>query len=162
MPAPAIQTKRKNSPNYLERGSSLDIMMTRYWLPTIRAAIALDKADPKRALELLGPVYDLGQPFPFQVATMYPVYLRGLAYMQEGLNPQAAVQFERIINHPGLIVNFPLGSLAKLQFARATARSGNTSAAQKAYEDFFAVWKDADPDIPILKQAKLEYAKLPR
>jgi tetratricopeptide (TPR) repeat protein len=146
---------------HLERGSALDIMITRYWLPAIRAAIALDKADPKRALELLGPVYDLAQPPPFQVTTMYPVYLRGLAYMQEGLSPQAAVQFERIINHPGLIVNFPLASLAKLQFARATARSGNAAAAQKAYEEFFAVWKDADPDIPILKQAKLEYAKLP-
>jgi eukaryotic-like serine/threonine-protein kinase len=135
-------------------------MFTRYWLPTIRAAVALNRADAKRALELLSTVYDLAQPPQFQVGTMYPVYLRGLAYMAEGLSPQASVQFQKIINHPGLIINFPLASLAKLQFARANAQSGNILAARKAYEGFFEVWKNADPNIPILKQAKLEYAKL--
>ena len=91
---------------------------------------------------------------------MYPVYVRGEAYLKARREQDAAEQFKKIIEHPGVIVNFPLGSLAHLQLARALARSGDSAGGRREYQDFFALWKDADPDIPILKAARAEYAKL--
>jgi hypothetical protein len=91
---------------------------------------------------------------------MYPVYVRGQAFLKQGLGQQAAVEFQKIIDHPGLVVNFPLGSLARLEIGRARAVGGDKAAAKQAYEQFFAVWKDADPTSPVLRDAKSEYAKL--
>src|SRR5207248_6891281 len=91
---------------------------------------------------------------------MYPVYVRGEAYLKARRCRDAAVQFRNILAHRGLSQNFPLGSLAHLQLARALAIAGDTSGARKQYQDFFGLWKDADPDIPILNAAKAEYANL--
>ncbi|MGA7622634.1 MAG: hypothetical protein WCA91_03565, partial [Candidatus Acidiferrales bacterium] len=89
-----------------------------------------------------------------------PVYLRGEAYVAAQQGSAAAAEFQKILNHPGVVGNEPIGALAHLGLARAYALSGDTAKAQAAYQDFFALWKDADPDIPILIAAKAEYAKL--
>jgi len=150
--------------NDLNKRSPLDTMLNGYWLPTIRAAIALDGKHPEKAIELLqaASAYDLGQPPPgAQVeGSLYPVYLRGEAYLAAGQGQQAAAEFQKLIDHPGIVVNFVLGALAHLQMGRARALSGDKESARKDYQDFFALWKDADPDIPILKEARAEYAKL--
>jgi hypothetical protein len=91
---------------------------------------------------------------------LYPVYLRGQAYLLGHQGKEAAVEFQRIIDHRGIVLNFPLGALAHLQLGRAYGLQGETAKARGAYQDFLTLWKDADPDIPILKQAKAEYAKL--
>ena len=146
----------------LDRESPLDTMLQGYWLPTIRGAISLNKGDAKKAVEFLQAAspYELGQPLQFQMATMYPIYVRGLAFLKENLASQAAVEFQKIVDHPGLTVNFPLGALARLELGRARAMSGDKGAAKQAYDKFFDLWKDADPGVPILKEAKAEYAKL--
>jgi Flp pilus assembly protein TadD len=146
----------------LDRDSPLDTMIQGYWLPTIRGAIAVSKGDGKKAVELLqaSSTYELGQPGPFQVSTMYPIYVRGLAFLKNGQGQQAAVEFQKILDHPGLVVNFPLGSLARLELARARAAGGDKAMAKASYEQFFSLWKDADPGTPILKEAKAESGKL--
>jgi serine/threonine protein kinase/predicted Zn-dependent protease len=133
-----------------------------YWLPTIRAAIELDRGNAHRAIQLLdeASAYELAEDGPGQTGTMYPVYVRGLAYLKLRQPNQAALEFQKILNHRGLVQNFPLGALAHLQLARARTLGGETVGARTAYQDFLALWKDADPDIPIYKQAKAEYAKL--
>jgi len=93
------------------------------------------------------------------MGTMYPVYIRGLAYLNTR-QPQAAGEFQKILDHPGVVLNFPLGALARLGLSRAYVLAGDKAKARIAYQDFLTLWKDADPDIPILKQAKAEYAKL--
>jgi hypothetical protein len=92
--------------------------------------------------------------------TLYPVYVRGEAYLEAGQGQPAAAEFQKLIDHRGIVQNFVLGALAHLQLGRARALSGDKESARKGYQDFFALWKDADPDIPILKEAKAEYAKL--
>jgi hypothetical protein len=92
--------------------------------------------------------------------TMYPVFFRGDAYLTAKEAAAAAAEFKKIIDHPGLVVNEPIGALAHLQLGRAYALSGDAVKARTAYQDFLTVWKDADPDIPILKQAKAEFVKL--
>jgi eukaryotic-like serine/threonine-protein kinase len=146
----------------LDRDSPLDTMIQGYWLPTIRGAIALSKGDGKKAVELLQPAstYELGQPAQFQVSTMYPIYVRGQAFLKQGLGQQAAVEFQKIIDHAGLVVNFPLGSLARLELGRARALGGDKSMAKQLYDEFLNLWKEADPGTPILKEAKTEYARL--
>ena len=146
----------------IDRGSPLDTMIQGYWLPTIRGAIAIDRGNPQKALDLLQSAtnYELGQPGLFECGTMYPVYVRGLAYLKEGHGQEAAVEFQKFNDHRGLLLNFPLGALAQLQLARAWTLTGDKGAAQKAYDDFFALWKNADADIPILKEAKAAAAKL--
>jgi len=145
----------------------LDTLMQNYWLPATRAAIELQRHDSAKAIEILraSVPYELADPPPFSAGTMYPAYLRGEAYLSAGNGDArngalAAVEFQKIFDHPGVIVNFPLSALSHLGLARARALSGDSAGARTAYQDFFAQWKDADPDIPILKQAKAEYAKL--
>jgi serine/threonine protein kinase/Tfp pilus assembly protein PilF len=144
----------------------LDTTMQNYWLPTVRAAIALQRHDSAKAIAILRPSerLELADPPPFAAGTMYPVYLLGQAYLNSGNSSAngdlAAAEFRKILDHPGLIVNFPLISLSHLGLGRAHALSGDKAGARTAYQDFFALWKDADSDIPILKQAKAEYAKL--
>jgi serine/threonine protein kinase/tetratricopeptide (TPR) repeat protein len=142
----------------LDKTSPLDTMVQRYWLPTIRAAVALERKDPNRAIELLKMVspIELGA----STAILCPVYLRGEAYLMLHDGNRAAAEFQKFIDHRGLVMNFPWGALARLGLARAYALQGDTAKARAAYQDFLTLWKDADPDIPILKQAKAEYAKL--
>ena len=146
----------------LDRESPLDTMIQGYWLPTVRAAIELDRGNAPKAIELLQPAtnYELGQPPQFQWGTMYPVYIRGLAYLSKGRGQEAAAEFQKILDHRGLLLNFPLAALAHLQLAKAWTTVGDQGAARKAYEDFFGVWKGADGDIPVLKEAKTAHAKL--
>jgi eukaryotic-like serine/threonine-protein kinase len=139
-----------------------DTLMQGYWLPAIRAAIELNAKKPAKALELLQTAapYELGQCEPFQLGMLYPIYLRGQAHLVAHQGKDAAVQFQKIMTHRGIVLNFPLGALARFQIARAYAMQGDTAKAKVQYQDFFTLWKDADPDISILKQAKAEYAKL--
>jgi len=144
----------------LEKSEATNTMLKLYWLPTIHAAIELSGGNASQTLIFLEAAapYDLGGPQPF--GNLYPVYVRGQAYLAAHNGSAAAGEFQKIIDHRGIVLNFPLGALAHLQLARAYALSGNTAKAKTAYQDFLALWKDADPDIPILKEAKAEYAKL--
>ena len=144
----------------------LDTLIQTYWLPTIRAAVALQRKDPQRAVELLqaARTIELGEPTNVTVF-LCPVYLRGEAYLALRDGKAAAAEFRKFIEHYGLVANFPWGALARLGLARAYAldAAADPAARDKArasYQDFFALWKDADPDIPILHAAKAEYAKL--
>jgi tetratricopeptide (TPR) repeat protein len=135
----------------------LRTLTQRYWLPTIRAAVALRRQDPNRAIELLqvASAVELGT-----AGNLEPVYLRGDAYLMLHDGNRAAAEFQKFIDHRGLVGNFPWGALARLGLARAYAMRGDTANARTAYQDFLTLWKDADPDIPILKEAKAEYSKL--
>jgi serine/threonine protein kinase/tetratricopeptide (TPR) repeat protein len=140
-----------------------DTMIQTYWLPTIRAAIAIDRGDAQKAVELLSMAseYEVGEPVQWPShGTLYPVYVRGEAYLRAGDGVQAATEFQKMIDHRGIVANFPLGALAHLQLGRAYRLAADAAKAREAYAAFLVVWLDADPDIPILKQAKAEYAKL--
>ncbi len=140
-----------------------DTMIQDYWLPSIRGAIAIDHGDPQKAVELLSMAseYELGEPVQWPShGTLYPVYIRGEAYLRAGDGKQAAIEFQKMIDHRGIVANFPLGALAHLQLGRAYNLAGEVGKALEAYAAFLAAWQNADPDIPILKQAKTEYAKL--
>jgi eukaryotic-like serine/threonine-protein kinase len=146
----------------LEKSNPTNTVLKLYWLPTLKAAIELNGGNSAQALESLEAAapYELGEPPPTQEGTLYPAYLRGQAYLLARQGQAAATEFQKFLDHRGIVVNFPLGALAHLGLARAYALSGDTAKAKTAYQDFFALWKDADPDIPILKEAKAEYAKL--
>jgi serine/threonine protein kinase/tetratricopeptide (TPR) repeat protein len=132
------------------------------YLPMIHAAAALQAGSATKAIDALAPTapYELGATAQNLSFALYPVYLRGEAYVAAHQGSAAAAEFQKLLNHPGVVVNEPIGALAHLGLARACALSGDTAKAKTAYQDFFALWKDADPDIPILKEAKAEYAKL--
>ncbi len=146
----------------LEKSLPTNTVLKLYWLPTIRAAISLDHSDSAQALDVLqAPApYEMGTPPPFQVETLYPVYIRGEAYLQARKGSEAAAEFQKIIDHPGMVLNFPLGALAHLQLGRARALAGDSTGAKTAYQEFFALWKNADSDIPILTAAHAEFEKL--
>ena len=140
-----------------------DSMIQGYWLPTIRAAIAINRGDAPKAVELLSMAseYELGEPVQWPShGTLYPVYVRGEAYLRAGDGKQAAAEFQKMIDHRGIVANLPLGALSQLQLGRAYKLAGDVGKAREAYAAFLAAWQDADPDIPILKLAKAEYAKL--
>jgi ATP/maltotriose-dependent transcriptional regulator MalT len=132
------------------------------YLPTIHAAAALTGGSATKAIEALAPAaqYELGSPAQLLNFSLYPVYLKGGAYVAAHQGSAAAAEFQKIINHPGAVGNDPIASLAHLGLARAYVLSGDTTKATISYQDFLALWKDADPDVPILKEAKAEYAKL--
>lgn len=155
-------SKSEKLADKLDRAFPVDTIIQGYWLPTLRAAIELNKSNAKRALELLQPAvtYELGEPPQFQCGTIYPAYIRGLAYLKLGEGEQAAVEFQKFREHAGLVLNFPLGALGHLQEARAKALSGNQSAARMQYEEFLSLWKDADGDVPVLREVKAEMARL--
>ena len=146
----------------LDKAFPLDTLVQRYWLPTIRAALALQRSDPKRAIELLqtSTTIELGDPTQATVF-LCPVYLRGEAYLMLHDGRAATAEFQKFIDHRGVVANFPWGALARLGLARAYAVQGDSTKARTAYQDFLTLWKDADSDVPILKQAKAEYEKLP-
>jgi eukaryotic-like serine/threonine-protein kinase len=146
----------------LEKSDANNTVFKLYWFPAVRSAIDLDAGTADTAivdLEAATP-YELGTPSQFALGTMYPVYLRGLAYLKSAKNAEATTEFQKFIDHRGVVVNFPLGALARLQLARAYAAAGDNVKAKAAYQDFFSLWKDADPDIPILKEAHATAAKL--
>jgi tetratricopeptide (TPR) repeat protein/predicted Ser/Thr protein kinase len=129
------------------------------YLPTLRAQLALSRNDALKADEMLqvASPYELGD---VGFANLYPVFVRGQAYLAAHKGSEAAAEFQKILDHRGVVNNDPIGALAHLQIARAYAMQGDTVKARAAYQDFLTLWKDADPDIPILVAAKSEYAKL--
>ncbi len=140
-----------------------DTVAQMLYLPEIRAAIALAKKDPANAIAALQPAapYELGTGSQGVALALYPAYLRGQAYLAARQGAQAAAEFQKILDHRALVGSDPIGALAHLGLARARAMSGDSPGARKAYQDFFALWHDADPNIPILQQAKAEYGKVP-
>ena len=140
----------------LDKTLPLDTLVQRNWLPVIRAAIALQRKDPNRAIELLQAAseIELGD------NRLIPVYLRGEAYLMLHDGKHAGAEFQKYMDHFGLVRNVPWGALAHLGLARAYATQGDSPKARAAYQNFLTLWKDADPDLPILIQAKAEYAKL--
>ena len=149
----------------LERRFPEDTAVQFSYLPVLRALLALNHGEPAKAIELLQITvpYELGSPpsafFGF-FGPLYPVYVRGEAYLAAHQGPEAAAEFRKILDHRGVVINDPIGALAHLQLGRAFAMSGDKTKAKAAYQDFLSLWKDADPDIPIFKQAKSEYARL--
>jgi eukaryotic-like serine/threonine-protein kinase len=135
------------------------LVQTNY-LPAIHAQRALNGADSGEALEKLqvSAPYELGD--SDGINALFPVFLRGQAFLAARQGPEAAVEFQKILDHPGVVLSESIGPLARLGLARAHALDGDTSKARAGYQEFFALWKDADPDLPVLKQAKAEYAKL--
>ena len=144
----------------LGRDSPNDTILQNYWLPTIRAAVELAKHNPQRAIELLRPAttFELGQSQPLVLGMMYPAYLRGQACLAIGNSSEAVTEFRKIVDHRGIVVNYPLASLAHLGLARGYALLGDTTRARAAYGDFLSLWREADPDLPLLRQAKIESA----
>ena len=144
----------------LDKAFPLDTLAQRYWLPTIRASVALSSKDPHRAVALLETIgaIELGS-----TGNLEPAYIRGEAYLMLRDGNAAAGEFRKFIDHYGLVGNFPWGALARLGLARAYALNardrGARDKARTAYQNFLTLWKDADPDIPVYKQAKAEYAK---
>jgi eukaryotic-like serine/threonine-protein kinase len=142
-----------------------DTLVTFSYLPVLRALLALNHRDPSKAIELLevAAPYELGEIADSSVGfsgSLYPVYVRGIAYLAAGKGGQAVREFQKILDHRTIVVSDPIGALAHVQMGRALALAGDHNKAKAAYQDFLSLWKDADPDIPILKQAKAEYAKL--
>jgi eukaryotic-like serine/threonine-protein kinase len=146
----------------LEKRFPDDTVMHYNSLPVMRASIALRSGDSAKAIAALAvsTPHELGQAAQQATFVLYPVYVRGLAYLAAKQGVAAAGEFHKVVDHWGLVQNEPIGALAHLGLGRAYILSGETAKAQAAYQDFFALWKDADSDIPILNQARAEYAKL--
>ena len=140
----------------LARRSPEDTIVQSVFLPTLNAQFALARKENGKAIETLQAAvsYERG-------SALYPAYLRGLAYLAAHRGVEATVEFQKILDHPGVVLNSPIGALANLQIGRAFILQNDKAKAHAAYEHFLTIWKDADPDIPILKQAKAEYAQLP-
>jgi serine/threonine protein kinase/tetratricopeptide (TPR) repeat protein len=148
----------------LEKQYPLDTLVNNYWLPVIRASEEIVRRNPAKAIELLQPSapYELASPVAWSGlgGPMYPAYLRGESYLQLRRGNDAAAEYQRIVDHSGFMLACPLRALAHLGIARAYVIQGDAAKAKAAYQDFLTLWKDADPDIPILIEAKAEYAKL--
>jgi hypothetical protein len=170
----------------LHRQFRSNTLVNGYWIPTVLAAIQ-SRNNPSKAIEILDVTmpYELGLPQTPANAIPYPIYTRGLAFLSAGNGRRAAEEFQKILDHPGIVGNYPLGALAHLGLARAyalqvsilakancdepsekcygnreQARPEMLASAREAYKEFFSLWKDADPSIPILKQARTEFQKL--
>ncbi len=139
-----------------------DTIVQSSYLPMIRAAMAMRSGDGRRAVEILAAAepYELGDTNTSFTFAMYPVYLRGLADLGAKQGAAAQVEFQKILNHSGVVGNQPIGALAHLGLARSYALLGNIPKARDAYSNFLSLWKNADPDIPLLKDAKAEFAKI--
>ena len=138
------------------------------YAPTLRALLLLNHSQPANAFELLQTAvpYELGMPseggseYLLGAGNLYPAYVRGLAYLAAHRGVEAAGEFRKILDHRGVVLSDPTGALAHLQLGRAYLQWGDRAKAKSAYQNFLTLWKDADPDIPILKQAQAEYTKL--
>ena len=148
----------------LQKQNPVNTKMNIYWLPVIRAAAQISRKDPGKAIEILQTALpyelSLAGPLPEIGALLYPVYLRGQAYLMLHEGKSAVIEFQKFIDNRAMVINSPLGALAQMNLARAYAMQGDTAEAKATYQEFFTIWKDADPDVPVLKQAKAEYAKL--
>ena len=138
----------------------LDTIVQNYLVPTVRAAIKLQQHDPQAAIDLLRGTAEYELAFTRSFDYLYPDYIRGLAYLEVGDGRSAAGEFQKLIDNPGLCWSFVTGPLARIQLGRAQRLMGDNGSARKSYEEFLSIWKDADPDIPIYRQAKAEYAQL--
>jgi eukaryotic-like serine/threonine-protein kinase len=128
-------------------------------LPTLRAQFVLSRDKGSNAIELL----ERAIPYEYSdygLGALYPAFFRGQAYLAQHQGREAATEFQKIVDHRGVVMNDPIGALARLGLGRAFELQGDTPKARAGYQDFLALWKDADPDVPILKQAKAEYAKI--
>ena len=156
--------RAQNMAEELSRSAPANTLLNCYWLPTIRASTELTRHHPDNALRLLQAASpcELGEPNPqVQIGgTLYPGYVRGQADLENGDAQQAVAEFQKLIDQHGVVQNFVLGALVHLQLGRAYLATGDAAKARVQYQEFLTLWKDADPDIPILKQAKTEYAKL--
>ena len=152
----------------LSRRFPEDTIVRFTYVPTIRALVALNHNQPSKAVDLLqtaisyegGTPIEGGSEFLLGGGSLYPAYVRGLAYLASHHGAEAAAEFQKILNHRGIVISDPIGALAHLQLGRAYALARDNTTARSAYQDFLTLWKDADPDIPIFKQAKAEYAQL--
>lgn len=144
----------------LDKEFPLNTQLQKYWLPAIYAALALHARNPDLAIRTLEPAepMDLALSFPLDYSTMYTTYLRGEAYLQLHQGKEAVAQYQKILDHSGAVINFELASLAHLGLARAYALEEERAKARAAYDRFLELWKDADPESPILRQAKSERA----
>jgi tetratricopeptide (TPR) repeat protein len=145
----------------LQKDYPTETLMRLYWLPTIRAAMELHGGDATQALKELDITapYELGAAGTF-INYLYPAYVRGQVYLLAHNPDAAAAEFQKLLDHSGIVSNFVTGALAREQLGRAYAMAGNTGKAKAAYQEFFKIWKDADAETPTLKQAKAEYSKL--
>ncbi len=135
------------------------------YLPTLRALFSLNARDAAAAIQSLQTAsrFDLalgGLGFNGYFGALYPIYVRGLAYLAAHQPAEAAAEFQRILDHRSIVLVDPMGAMARLQLARALALSGDTVKAKSAYNDLLTLWKDADPEIPVVKEARAEYARL--
>ena len=141
-----------------------DTLVKFNYVPTLRAKLAVSRGSSSPAIDNLrgATPYELGQTTSsiYGWTALYPIYVRGEAYLTAHQGSEAAAEFQKILDHPGMVLNLPIGALAHLQIGRAYAMQGDTAKAKAAYQDFLTLWKDADPDIPVLVAAKSEYAKL--
>jgi len=139
--------------------SPLSTIIQSYWLPSIRATLAMRRGDAKQAITLLEAAapYELGIE---NVSVMVPIYLRGMAYLKARQNDDATAEFKKMLGHRGLAQNAPIAAMAQLQLARAQAIGGDKASARRSYQDLLSLWKQADADLPLLKQAQAEYEKL--
>jgi tetratricopeptide (TPR) repeat protein len=155
-------TRAEGVADELARDNPLSTIQNFYWIPAIRAAIALKQNNSARAIELLesAATYELGYSEPLQVGTMYPAFLRGEAYLDLHQSKEAAAEFQKFLDHRGVVLNYSLAALARIGLARANAMQGDTARAKTEYREFFTLWKDADLGIPIYTQAKAEYARM--
>ena len=136
------------------------------YLPTLRALFSLNAHDPAAAIQALQTAsrYDLalgGVGFIGRFGGLYPIYVRGLAYLAARQPAEAAGEFQRILDHRSIVLVDPMDAMARLQLARALALSGDTVKAKSAYSDLLTLWKNADAEIPVLKEARAEYSRLP-
>jgi DNA-binding winged helix-turn-helix (wHTH) protein/tetratricopeptide (TPR) repeat protein len=145
----------------LEKRFPEDTIVRFSYLPVVRARILLNRGEASKAIEQLqvSAPYELGAP-RLLFGALYPIYVRGEAYLAARQGAEAAIELQKILDHRGVVGSDPIGALAHLQLARAAAFTADKAKAKAAYEDFFLLWKDADPDIPVLKQARAEYLKL--
>ena len=152
----------------LSRRFPEDTIVRFTYLPTLRALLALNRKKPPNAIKLLqtaipyerGAQIEGGSELLLGAGNLYPAYVRGVAYLAARRGGEAAAEFQKILDHRGIVISDPIGALARMQLGRAYALSGDKDKARTAYRDFLTLWKDADPDIPILKEVQREYASL--
>lgn len=157
-------SKSETLANDLETRFPEDTFVRFSYVPMLRALFAVNRGEPSIALEMLqiAAPHDLAIPGSWSgfFGNLYPAYVRGTAYLAGHQAAEAVAEFQKILDHRSIVFSDPVAVAAHLQLARAFALAGEKAEAKRAYGDFLALWKDADPDIPILKQAKLEYARL--
>ena len=149
----------------LEKRFPEDTSVRFSYLPSLRALLALNHGEPSRAIEILQVAvpYELGTQRSWihgNFGALYPVYVRGLAYLALHQGAEAAAEFRKILDHPGIVISDPVGAVARLQLARAYTMQGDTVKASAAYQDFLNLWQNADQDVPVYKAAKAEFEKL--